>query len=151
MPSPSQSILCVSIHKALVSENFSMSEQPVHTTLHHTVQNLVICGINHSVVLLCNYLLSPETHGNHLLCGNCTISIFCRLLRVTHRTGRATEHVHANTGCLVACRLEQKKYEKQGGRQRWMSCQERLLVQWISASHCSQHHASVSHTTPCTK
>ena len=53
-----------------------MSEQPIHTTLHHMVQNLVICGINHSVVLLCNYLLSPETHGNHLLCGNCTISFF---------------------------------------------------------------------------
>ena len=86
MPSPSPSIHCVSIHNALVSENLSMSEQPIHTMLHHTVQNLVICGINHSVVLLCNYVLSPETHDNHLLCGNCTISIFCRLLRVTHRT-----------------------------------------------------------------
>lgn len=147
IPLSSSSVLCGSIHAAFISENFYISEHLVHARLYHTARNLVIRCLNHSVVLLCNYLLSAETHSNHLECRNCTVSIFVACSESHIELGTQLVR-HVLPDGLLPWIEEIREF---GMKTEMDELSRKTVVRWIFESHRSHHHASVSHIAPCTK
>lgn len=93
---------CNSIHSTPISENLYFSEHPVHSRLYHIAHNSSVCCLNHSVLLVHKFLLSPETHGSHLECRNHTMSIFGKLHKDIHRTGHASNQAYCLRTCWLA-------------------------------------------------